>query len=194
MTENSGAYLAVLSSRARSRTECISREEARILAAEQHNDNGHWGRDAIKLALLDRIHSTRLDETIVEVIRIVRSVRTSEVRTCISLLNPITRRHPFELLVGDYLSLPTGKGGYHIRWPIPRHVLTACMGLQIQDSGYCKNNNGCSFEHLSQFYRTRNVHGPTAGSTSITTMLGHSVKTGPPPITSLLHTHHGLTA
>ena len=26
---------------------------------------------------------------------------------------PITRRHPFELLVGDYLSLPTGKGGFH---------------------------------------------------------------------------------
>ena len=30
-----------------------------------------------------------------------------------SLLNPITRRHPFKLLVGDYLSMPTGKGGYH---------------------------------------------------------------------------------
>ena len=30
-----------------------------------------------------------------------------------ALLEPITRRHPFELLVGDYLSMPTGKGGYH---------------------------------------------------------------------------------
>jgi hypothetical protein len=29
------------------------------------------------------------------------------------MLQPITRRHPFELLVGDYLSLPTGKGGFH---------------------------------------------------------------------------------
>jgi len=28
-----------------------------------------------------------------------------------SLLEPITRRHPFELLVGNYLSLPTGHGG-----------------------------------------------------------------------------------
>jgi hypothetical protein len=26
---------------------------------------------------------------------------------------PITRCHPFELLVTDYLSLPKGKGGYH---------------------------------------------------------------------------------
>ena len=30
-----------------------------------------------------------------------------------ALLDPITRRHPFELLVGDYLSMPNGKGGYH---------------------------------------------------------------------------------
>jgi len=30
-----------------------------------------------------------------------------------ALLEPITRQHPFELLVGDYLSMPTGKGGYH---------------------------------------------------------------------------------
>ena len=30
-----------------------------------------------------------------------------------ALLNPITPRHPFELLVGDYLTLPEGKGGFH---------------------------------------------------------------------------------
>jgi len=29
-----------------------------------------------------------------------------------SLLEPITHRHPFELLVGDYLTLPKGRG-YH---------------------------------------------------------------------------------
>jgi hypothetical protein len=29
------------------------------------------------------------------------------------LLQPITRWHPFKLLVGDYLSMPLGKGGYH---------------------------------------------------------------------------------
>jgi len=28
-----------------------------------------------------------------------------------SLLEPITRRHPFELLVSDTLTMPTGKGG-----------------------------------------------------------------------------------
>jgi transposase InsO family protein len=30
-----------------------------------------------------------------------------------ALLNPITRCHPFKLLVGDYLTLPEGRGGYH---------------------------------------------------------------------------------
>ena len=30
-----------------------------------------------------------------------------------ALLDPITRRDPFELIVGDYLSLPKGVGGYH---------------------------------------------------------------------------------
>jgi len=29
-----------------------------------------------------------------------------------ALLAPITQRHPFELLVGDYLSMPMGKGGF----------------------------------------------------------------------------------
>ena len=29
-----------------------------------------------------------------------------------SLLTPITRRRPFELLVGDYLTMPPGKGGF----------------------------------------------------------------------------------
>jgi hypothetical protein len=29
-----------------------------------------------------------------------------------SLLMPITRRHPFELLTGDYLSMQVGKGGF----------------------------------------------------------------------------------
>ncbi len=101
------------SSRALSRTECVSRPEAKQLAAEQHKENGHWGRDAVKLALLDKIHSTRLDETIVEAIKEYAQCKNFGSTHLHSLLNPITRRHPFELLVGDYLSLPTGKGGYH---------------------------------------------------------------------------------
>ena len=33
-----------------------------------------------------------------------------------ALLDRITRRHPLELLVEDYISLPTGKGGYQVSY------------------------------------------------------------------------------
>ncbi|KAG2749754.1 hypothetical protein P692DRAFT_201657171, partial [Suillus brevipes Sb2] len=50
--------------RARSRVECINKEEARARAAKQHNEGGHWGRDAIKIALTDQIYSPKLDASI----------------------------------------------------------------------------------------------------------------------------------
>lgn len=43
------------------RTECISREEAFELAKHEHTTNGHWGRDLIKLKLLDSVWSPGLD-------------------------------------------------------------------------------------------------------------------------------------
>ncbi|KAI0336937.1 hypothetical protein BDW22DRAFT_1296672, partial [Trametopsis cervina] len=54
--------------RAKSRVECVTRAEAAELARLEHEHGGHWGRDAIKLALLDRIKSPRLDQTIIDVI------------------------------------------------------------------------------------------------------------------------------
>ncbi|EMD32111.1 hypothetical protein CERSUDRAFT_36369, partial [Gelatoporia subvermispora B] len=54
--------------RARPRVECVPRSEAVLLAREQHMTGGHWGRDAIKLALLDRIWSPNLDASILEAI------------------------------------------------------------------------------------------------------------------------------
>ncbi|KAJ8585786.1 hypothetical protein M405DRAFT_712472, partial [Rhizopogon salebrosus TDB-379] len=54
--------------RARSKVECVNREEAKQLAIKQHEENGHWGRDATKIALTDRIYSPKLDATIMEAI------------------------------------------------------------------------------------------------------------------------------
>ncbi|KAG2053252.1 hypothetical protein BDR06DRAFT_828599, partial [Suillus hirtellus] len=54
--------------RARSRVECVTRAEAQALAAKQHDEGGHWGRDAIKIALTDRIHSPKLDASIMNAI------------------------------------------------------------------------------------------------------------------------------
>lgn len=98
--------------RARSRVECTTREEAKELARIQHAEGGHWGRDAIKIALTDRIYSPRLDESIMTAIGDCAKCKNFGAVHLHSLLEPITRRHPFELLVGDYLTLPKAKG-YH---------------------------------------------------------------------------------
>ena len=98
--------------RARSKVECVSREEAKQLAIKQHEENGHWGRDATKIALTDRIYSPKLDATIMEAIADCAKCKNFGSPHLHSLLEPITRRHPFELLVGDYLTLPKARG-YH---------------------------------------------------------------------------------
>jgi hypothetical protein len=98
--------------RAQSRTECVSQEEARQLAATQHEQMGHWGQDAIKIALTDRICSPKLDTSIMDAISNCAKCKNFGSQHLHSLLEPITRRHPFELLVGDYLTLPKAQG-YH---------------------------------------------------------------------------------
>jgi transposase InsO family protein len=99
--------------RARSRQECVTQEEATQLAREEHEKGGHWHRDNVKIALLDKIHSPKLDQSILKAILDCARCKNFGSTHLHSLLQPITRRHPFELLVGDYLSLPVGKGGFH---------------------------------------------------------------------------------
>jgi hypothetical protein len=101
------------STRARSKVECVTREEATHLAKQEHETKGHWQRDSVKKSLLDRIWSPGLDASIVKGITNCGVCKNFGGTHLHSLLDPITRRHPFELLVGDYLSLPTGKGGFH---------------------------------------------------------------------------------
>lgn len=98
---------------ARARRECMSRAEAVKLAQQKHEQEGHWHRNAVKLALLDRYHSPKLDKSIVKAIMDCARCKNFGDMHLHALLQPIVRYHPFELLVGDYLSLPVGKGGYH---------------------------------------------------------------------------------
>ena len=99
--------------RAVARRECVTKEEAAELAKNEHEKGGHFHRDLIKIALLDRIHSPGLDQSIVKAISDCARCKNFGGTHLHSLLQPITRRHPFELLVGDYLSMPPGKGGFH---------------------------------------------------------------------------------
>jgi hypothetical protein len=54
--------------RAVARRECVTGEEAEELARIEHEKGGHFHRDLIKMALLDRIHSPKLDQSIVKAI------------------------------------------------------------------------------------------------------------------------------
>ena len=99
--------------RAVARRECVTKEEAMELAKVEHEKGGHFHRDLIKIALLDKIHTPGLDQAIVEAIANCARCKNFGGTHLHALLQPITRRHPFELLVGDYLSMPIGKGGYH---------------------------------------------------------------------------------
>src|SRR6266567_2041943 len=54
--------------RARARRECVTQEEAAKLARKEHEQGGHWHRDGIKIALLDRIHSLKFNQSIVKAI------------------------------------------------------------------------------------------------------------------------------
>ncbi|KAJ3912899.1 hypothetical protein F5877DRAFT_53332 [Lentinula edodes] len=83
------------------RVECVTRKEAVKLARVQHGEAGHWGRDAVKLALMDQIWSPKLDESVMEAITNCPECKNFGAAHIHALLNPITRRHPFKLLVGD---------------------------------------------------------------------------------------------
>ncbi|GAV99844.1 retrotransposon-like family member (retr-1) partial [Lentinula edodes] len=98
--------------RDRARVECVTRREAVALAKTQHGEAGHWGRDSVKLALMDRIWSPKLDESIMKAITGCPECKNFGSTHLHALLNPITRRHPLELLVGDYLLMSKGKGEY----------------------------------------------------------------------------------
>ncbi|KAG2748526.1 hypothetical protein P692DRAFT_201659651, partial [Suillus brevipes Sb2] len=54
--------------RAHSRLECVTREEARDIAYQEHMENGHWGRNLVKLRLMDKILCPRLDRIITDAI------------------------------------------------------------------------------------------------------------------------------
>jgi hypothetical protein len=98
--------------RAEARQECITKAEAKEMAWDIHRNNGHFGRDMIKVQLMRKICSPQLDKSIMEAITGCGRCKSFGAAHIHSLLEPITRRHPFELMVCDTLSMSPGKGGY----------------------------------------------------------------------------------
>ena len=100
------------SDRAKARLECVMKGETVQLAWEEHRDNGHFHRDSIKAKLLDRITCPNMDQSITKAIMDCGKCKGFGTTHLHSLLQPITRRHPFELMTADTLSMPKGKGGF----------------------------------------------------------------------------------
>jgi hypothetical protein len=98
--------------RAGARQECITQAEAKELAWRTHRDNGHFGRDMIKVQLMSKFCSPKLDQSITGAIIGCGRCKSFGAAHIHSLLEPITRRHPFELMVCDTLSMSPRKGGY----------------------------------------------------------------------------------
>lgn len=97
----------------RLRVECVTKAEAKDLATTAHTSGGHWGRDQVKLQLLDWIACPGLDQIVMAAISECGHCKNFGASYLHSLQNPITRRLPFQLLVGDYLSLPASKGSFY---------------------------------------------------------------------------------
>lgn len=91
--------------RARARVECITQREAKTITSSMHQNEGHWGRDLIKVKMLDGYCCPKLDKIIVEAILNFPKCKSFGVTHLHALLDPITRQHPFELIVTDYLSI-----------------------------------------------------------------------------------------
>ena len=100
------------SDRAKVRLECVTKEETVKLAWEEHRDNGHFHRDNIKAMLLDKITSPKMDQSITKAILDCGKCKAFGTTHLHSLLEPITRQHPFELMAANMLSMPKGKGRY----------------------------------------------------------------------------------
>ncbi|GLB38087.1 putative retrotransposable element Tf2 155 kDa protein type 1-like [Lyophyllum shimeji] len=98
--------------RAKARVECISESEAVARAWHIHREKGHFHRDLVKIEMLDKFCSPRLDRSITTAIMDCGKCKSFGPTHLHSLLEPITRRHPFELIVADTLSMPKGKGGF----------------------------------------------------------------------------------
>ena len=79
------------STRARSKVECVTRNEATQLAKEEHELNGHWQRDAVKKSLLDRIWSPGLNNSIIKGITNCGVCKNFRGTYLHALLNPITQ-------------------------------------------------------------------------------------------------------
>ncbi|QRV96444.1 Retrovirus-related Pol polyprotein from transposon opus [Ceratobasidium sp. AG-Ba] len=100
------------STRHADQVECIPLSEAKKLALSVHSAGGHFGRDMMVLALQQRYYWPTLRRDATKAVVSCPRCKNFGPRLRSAQLQPITRAKPFNLLVGDYLSLPVGHGKF----------------------------------------------------------------------------------
>ena len=170
-------------SRATVRRECVTKAEATQMARIEHSKL-HMHRDMLRNQLLDKIHSPLLDASISMAILECGRCKSFGATHLHSLLAPITRRRPFELLVGDYLSMPNGKGGFT---KIGLYADVFSQKLWAFKSKTAKGKDTVnSLQQISQAFVA-----PTADPTSTATKSKTSAKVWEPTFTSSRRTPRG---
>ncbi|KAG8723900.1 hypothetical protein FRC09_001303 [Ceratobasidium sp. 395] len=94
------------------RVECIPKAEGAALALAMHEATGHFGRDLTILILQERYFWPNLRSDVTAAVTTCPRCRNFGPKLMGALLAPITRERPLNLICGDYLSLPTGLGGF----------------------------------------------------------------------------------
>ncbi|RDB30832.1 hypothetical protein Hypma_005999 [Hypsizygus marmoreus] len=94
------------------RTECIPSADGFDYALEAHLTNGCFGPDHIQLHLRDRFFWPGMYTDSCQAQLECPKCKSFGAAARNSALQPIRRSKPFSLVAGDYLSLPTGKGGF----------------------------------------------------------------------------------
>ncbi|KAF8715671.1 hypothetical protein RHS02_09979, partial [Rhizoctonia solani] len=94
------------------RVECIPKKEGAALARATHEATGHFGRDLTILTLQDKYFWPNMRSDVITAVTTCPRCRNFGPKLMNALLAPITRARPFDLICGDYLSLPTGTGGF----------------------------------------------------------------------------------
>ena len=95
-----------------SKTECIPTLEGFKQALDTHMSNGCFGPEHIQLHLRDRFFWPGMLTDCKQAQLECPKCKSFGAATRNSALQPIRRTQPFALVAGDYLSLPSGKGGF----------------------------------------------------------------------------------
>lgn len=94
-----------------SRVQCVPTSEGLDLAKRCHAD-GHFGRDLCEAKLQTEYFWPKMRRDVVEAIQECSTCKAFGARHIHTLLQPLTRSRPFQMITGDYLSLPVGKGKF----------------------------------------------------------------------------------